>query len=362
MENFEAGALGSKPVFQVLIVTDAAGAALRAAQPIRQTLDANGHVTQVLSMASGEVALPHTVPEILLLDVGSQLDTAQEFCRQLKQWPGAEHLPLVAVLTPHPKTRQVSQSDWEASRVAGADDFLSSDVTVVELEARLNLLARLARLNRDLAATRDQLSRSLQYDELTQLLNRRAFFRAAHREWAHARRYHHPLACLMLDIDHFRAYNATFGFACGDYVLRTVANIIRQWARESDILARFGEEKFVIMLPETDVQGAVMMQEKLQKVLTEMELTWQRHAMSVAISVGVSEKRAQPSPQPGAHDDPHAPVDEAGESLSVREELAELLADADAALTVAKKGARLPTFSMDTTPHVLGRIEENVTD
>ncbi|MBV9864029.1 MAG: diguanylate cyclase [Abitibacteriaceae bacterium] len=365
MEPYQAPgeALGSKPIFRVAIVSDAPAESLHNAQQIHKTLTTAGHQVSIITGASDSAMLESSPPEVLILDVSEDIAAAQELCQQLKAQPQSEDSLVVASLPPVYKAGQFPAQTWEALRHAGADDFLPANAAAAEVEARLSLLTQLARLKRDLAATREQLSRSLQYDELTQLLNRRFFFRAAHREWARARRYNHPMTCLMMDIDYFRLYNSTFGFACGDYVLRTVASILRQWTRESDIVGRFGEEKFVVIIPETDLQGAVLLHEKLQKVIRETEFTWQQQILPVSVSIGESERHNLAAPEHLANDHPDAPGDDEDvESLSVREEVAELLADADAALSVAKKGARIPAFSIDATPHLLGRTEMAVSD
>ena len=357
--------LGSSPSFRVLILTDAPAQTFNTAQNIHATLIAAGHpvgvmsVENLLSGGEGENPLADSAAAVLLLDTGTNLESVSEVCRRIKSESGVESLPIIAVLAPAEKTGRFDGQVWATLRRAGVDDFLSANADEMELEARLGLLSRFARLNRELNNAREQLSRSLQFDDLTQLMNRRFFFKAAHREWARARRYQHSLACLMIDINYFRLYNSTFGFACGDYVLRSVANIIRQWTRESDIVARFAEEKFVIMLPETDVQGVVMLRENLLKVVAETEFTWQQQKLPVSISIGESDRRGGGTGGGSAGDTVGNGGSEAQndedevESLSVREEVAELLADADAALNVAKKGARYPAFCVDATTGLL---------
>src|SRR5262249_19161184 len=142
-------------------------------------------------------------------------------------------------------------------------------------------------------------------------------------------------------------------YACGDYILRTVAHIIRQWTRESDILGRFGGAKFVVMLAETDIQGAMMSREKLQHQVATTEFVWKDVALPVTLSIGESERRAErrraPAERP-RHVEEYPLEEDEIEMLSVREELADLLADSDAALFVAKKGARYPSVCVESPP------------
>jgi diguanylate cyclase (GGDEF)-like protein len=225
----------------------------------------------------------------------------------------------------------------------------------------LEMWSRHARLHRDLLGLRETLGKQVQTDDLTQLLNRRYFFQAAHREVSRARRYNQPLSCLMVDINYFKLFNKTFGYGCGDYILRAVATTVRAWTRESDILARFGAKKFVILLPSTDIEGAMMLREKLQSEIGQFDFMWQDQKLPVTISIGEAERRRE-DPRtaerqyrtPAYEEDERSDIDET--PLSVREELADLLEDADAALYVAKKGVRYPVIQPPTsnTDEVVG--------
>jgi GGDEF domain-containing protein len=138
-----------------------------------------------------------------------------------------------------------------------------------------------------------------------------------------------------------------FGYDCGDYVLRSVANILRDSTRDSDIVARFSEDKFVIMLPETPIDGAITMSENIQRLISENEFSWHGQTLPISVSVGEAARRCE-----GDADRVDAAADDDDETvaLSLREELAELLEEADAALFVAKRGVRSP----------FGRAESNL--
>lgn len=148
--------------------------------------------------------------------------------------------------------------------------FVSAD----QLNA-MNVLARLA-------VESIELRRVAETDGLTNMLTRTALSRAASIETRRARRHHRPLVCLVLDIDHFKLINDSYGHAVGDYVLRNVAATLRQNLRPHDLVGRIGGEEFAVLLPETDLDGAIATAHRLRMAIfntpvqvagTELQLT-----------------------------------------------------------------------------------------
>ena len=102
-------------------------------------------------------------------------------------------------------------------------------------------------------------------DDLTGTFNRRHLFLFGAREFQRARRFQHSLSALMLDLDHFKLINDTFGHAAGDSVLRAVSAHCVAYARDFDTVARYGGEEFAILLPETGLEGARQLAERLRR-------------------------------------------------------------------------------------------------
>ncbi len=127
-------------------------------------------------------------------------------------------------------------------------------------------------------------------DELTSLYNRRHFQTVLQIEWKRAVRFHRSLSLLMIDADHFKKYNDTFGHLQGDKVLREMANLLRKNVREIDTVARFGGEEFIILLPDTDKKGAVAVGEKLRKIIEAYRFidTSGTSVSPITISVGIA--------------------------------------------------------------------------
>jgi diguanylate cyclase (GGDEF)-like protein len=339
----EAPILAAKALLHILVAGERMGAPakLHTSQNIAQHLQALGYPVTVTARAQWQNIFADSNPEIILLDPGHNTPQARELCAHLKEESDGT---LVIVVLPLSGNGALSPDGlWASWSAAGADMLLDANISSIELESQLDLWTRHVRVTREMNSMRETLGKQVQTDELTQLLNRRFFFQAAHREVSRSRRYNHALSCLMIDVNYFKLYNKTYGYSCGDYILRSIATTIRAWTRESDINARFGAKKFVLLLPETDIEGAMMLREKLLREVADFGFVWQGQRLPVTISIGEAERRRDFHGEPGIGSTRHtAEEDEDDMPVSVREELADLLEDADAALYVAKKGVRYP--------------------
>ncbi len=121
-------------------------------------------------------------------------------------------------------------------------------------------------------------------DGLTHLNNRAAFQKKMIDEVSRAERYHYDLSLLMIDVDHFKQFNDSFGHAAGDDALIAVARILKQAARETDFVARFGGEEFAILLPHTPAEGASILAERIRKAVADSHWSLRQ----VTISVGAA--------------------------------------------------------------------------
>lgn len=126
-------------------------------------------------------------------------------------------------------------------------------------------------------------------DELTGLNNRRQILTLGEAELTRARRYGKPLSALMIDIDHFKTFNDRFGHSVGDEVLRRVAERARNALRTLDVIGRYGGEEFACLLPETPLDGAVLVAERLRQAVSKATLPSAAGELSVTISLGVAE-------------------------------------------------------------------------
>lgn len=125
-------------------------------------------------------------------------------------------------------------------------------------------------------------------DPLTKLYNRRFFFTEVNSGLSRAKRYRQPFSLMLMDLDHFKQVNDTYGHECGDNALIGVSKILGQFTREGDTLARFGGEEFVLALPETNNEGAKKLAERIRSTIEDTD--WECHGitMDINISIGLS--------------------------------------------------------------------------
>lgn len=167
-----------------------------------------------------------------------------------------------------------------------------------------------------------------QTDPLTGVTNRRHFYELAEARLAQTRRYQRPGAVVMLDIDHFKAINDTYGHLAGDDVIRSVADQLRHLLRATDLLARYGGEEFICLLDEVDVDEARATAERMRQAIADARVTVADHSIQLTISIGI------------------APLLRAGPALSA------LIGQADQALYTSKANGRnrVSTYAAEQQP------------
>ena len=167
---------------------------------------------------------------------------------------------------------------------------------------------------------RKQLERELERlattDPLTGVNNRRSFMATLEAEAKRADRYHRPLSVLMIDIDHFKSVNDTYGHAVGDQVLGLLAQSCVKISRRQDVIGRLGGEEFAVLVPESGLPGAQVLAERIRSTVADMEIPVPNGILRTSVSIGVTECR------------------------SAEESVAQALARADQALYRAKESGR----------------------
>jgi diguanylate cyclase (GGDEF)-like protein/PAS domain S-box-containing protein len=126
-------------------------------------------------------------------------------------------------------------------------------------------------------------------DPLTGIYNRRQIFVLGALEVTQALRYSRPLSLLMVDIDHFKSINDSFGHVTGDEVINHIVQIIQSHIRTSDILARYGGEEFLILLPETDLHNAQVVAERIRRQVDQSEIQIGEHCIHATLSLGATD-------------------------------------------------------------------------
>lgn len=211
---------------------------------------------ETTTFASGEECLASAGsfgPEVILLDINMPGLDGIETCRRLKKDPELQNVPVLFV---------TGQSDDDPTTVealqAGGNDFISKDASQPVLVARVACQITIQR-------AQSKLREAAITDELTGAFSRRFLFDALRRAVKSSSRVKpRGVSCLIADLDNFKRLNDTLGHLKGDEALKQVADTIRANTRETDVVGRFGGEEFVIVLPDTPVEDAVLVAEKIR--------------------------------------------------------------------------------------------------
>ena len=155
--------------------------------------------------------------------------------------------------------------------------------------SRLQALADQAAIAIENAQLFEEMEKLAITDSLTGLYNRRYFFAFAENEIERSKRYKKHLSIIMVDIDHFKKINDSFGHQAGDLVLKEIADICLAILRKVDVMCRYGGEEFVVLLPETEVADAAHAAERMCTAISSLRLKTEKGDVSVSVSIGVAE-------------------------------------------------------------------------
>ncbi len=265
------GALPGKP--KLLVVDD---------QPINiqimhQVFDSEYQLFMATNGAQALALCQSNPPDLVLLDIVMPGMDGFEVCTQLKAQESTRNIPVIFV-TAHTDPAQETHG-----LSLGAVDFISKPITPAVVQARV-------RTHLTLKFQSDLLRKMAFLDGLTGVFNRRFFDQQLATEWARASRAGTPLSIILLDVDHFKAYNDHYGHLAGDDCLRQIATTLKSCLRRpGDLVARFGGEEFACILPETAFDDAMALAGELERRVRALQVP---HAASsagpvVTVSLGV---------------------------------------------------------------------------
>lgn len=257
---------------------------------LRVRLDSWGYETHAAT--NGAEALEYvqqSPPDLILLDVMMPDITGIEVAQRIK---GNRSLPFIPIIM---QTALDSTEAKVQGLEAGADDYITKPIDFAELKARLRSMLRIKRLQEALEEREKELlemNERLRFmsltDGLTGLDNRRHLNERIDEMFQHAQRLNEPFSVVMCDLDKFKSVNDTYGHQAGDEVLKQLAAILKEEAREIDRVGRYGGEEFLLLLPGTVLDAAVTFAERVRKHVERHTFTFPGGSTKRTASFGVA--------------------------------------------------------------------------
>lgn len=252
----------------------------------------NGNVALALAME----VLPHVIIAHFNLP---GLD-GPELCHALRETEEGRRMHILLMSDEH------GEEQLTRAYEVGADGYAPSTISSAVLRTRLSAAQRFVQLQNawehdraqlrqiaaELAVANRRLANAALTDLLTGLPNRRSAMDQLDQAWSGALRADQPLSVMVIDVDHFKHINDSYGHATGDHVLREVADVLRKSARKGDSVCRIGGEEFLVICPNTDLKAAVLSAERLRATLAGHPITLGTGQGRVTISVGVAARGA----------------------------------------------------------------------
>ncbi len=218
------------------------------------------------------VKVKETNPDLILLDIMMPNLDGYECCDRLKDNPDTNDIPIIFL------SAKGKREDIIHGLELGAVDYMTKPFNRMELLLRV-------RTQIELKISRDRLRKLAMMDGLTGLYNHSYMHERLSSEISRAARHDDELSVVMFDIDYFKQVNDSWGHLVGDAVLRRVAKLMGEHIRQEDILGRYGGEEFLLILPQTNLDEAIVTADKIRQEVADME--WSEHSINITVSAGV---------------------------------------------------------------------------
>jgi len=250
---------------------------------IKEILSADYTVYTENNGYDGIKAALRYMPDIIILDIIMPKIDGFETIVKLKEKEETRNIPVIFI------TGLTDSKDEEKGLSLGGADYITKPFSPEIVKLRVRNQMRLL----DYIHTIEDIGKR---DPLTNMPNRRSFDERIYLEWKRAMREKSIISLLIVDIDNFRVFNDTYGHLRGDLVLTTIANLITQTLkRPGDFAARWGGEEFIVLLPETEVNGAFMIAEQIRDTISNNKITLpDGQIVNVSVSIGINTRVPTP--------------------------------------------------------------------
>lgn len=248
--------------------------------------------------------------DLILLDALLADIDGYDICERIKHNPETEDIPVIFL------TEKAEPEDIALGFRVGAVDYVTTPYSQLELKARIQTHLELYRTRRmckfhnrlledahnelqeayevikeknvQLYETMKKLEIAARTDPLTNLLNRRSMMERIEEEMVRFKRSGREFSLILADIDFFKNVNDSYGHDCGDFVLVTIAEALKNLMRDQDSISRWGGEEFLILMPETDSSGALTISEKIRECIESLPLKYNDITLYLTITLGIS--------------------------------------------------------------------------
>jgi diguanylate cyclase (GGDEF)-like protein len=253
-------------------------------QAIKDAVTANGMFSTILEAKDGMEALKlffNNKIDFVVTDVMMPKVDGYKFISAIKESEAGKDIPVIML-----SASRKEVVDKIKGLHIGASDYILKPFDQSELLARINVFLKIQELQNELKKKNALLEQLSLTDTLTGLYNRRYFYDHISTHSANLKRHPGHFGCLMIDIDHFKSINDTYGHDVGDKILKRVSGIMTREMRKGEVLARFGGEEFIACLCEANEKEAIVAAERMRKAVENAHLTEDDNPVMVTISIG----------------------------------------------------------------------------
>jgi diguanylate cyclase (GGDEF)-like protein len=265
----------------VLIVDDSAALRSQLRHILEAALDSAEFVEAGDGLQGFKLLAEHR-PDLVVCDLVMPVFDGLKFLSLRATRPELVQIPVIMLTAEDDPNRKVEVLD------RGASDYVTKPFNDKELVARVRVHYRVKALQDQLREANNRLETLAVTDGLTGLFNRRYFDDLLLSEVRRTLRYKAPVSLILLDVDHFKHVNDTYGHPMGDEVLRNLGRVLTRSVRATDVCARFGGEEFAVILPATNLAGAVELAERLRVIIAETQHTLGGPTIAKTASLGLS--------------------------------------------------------------------------
>lgn len=239
-------------------------------------------------------------PDVILLDILMKMKNGGDILTAIKSDGISANIPVIILSSANGVNSKVY------GFLSGASDYIAKPFRFAEVLARINNQLRildmqneLEKKNKELIEKNQLLQQMAVTDDLTGLYNKRYILNRLSGEVSYAARYREPISFLMVDVDHFKQVNDTYGHVVGDILLKEIAGMLKKIVRDVDIVARYGGEEFLIILPNGDTLGARILAERLRESVEKATFNIEGNRLFITISIGVKSANVKKNVDPG---------------------------------------------------------------